>query len=569
MDDRLQEIETRLRALDATLADVVRRLDRLDGLGDAVPSPADDAVEEPVEAVATGSFDVVPLAGRTLIVLGGAFLLRALTESGQLPNGVGVGLGLLYAVASYLAADRAAAAGRPASSLFHGIAAVIISLPLVWEASTRFGMFEPATSATAVGLLTGLALLVAWRHSLQSLAGVGTVGAVVALLALGVAVDHMASFTVLAVVLGLVAWWFGESRLGWMWLRWPPAAAATLLALALIPRTVAEPPREGIVAALLASLFFVGVYLVAFGWRTLVRVQPIGLFEAVMASVVIGVGFGGALIEASSTGATSVFLMLGVTGLLASSAFYGLAVAIVRRRQGRGSNYVFYTSLALAFLILGCGALLDGSALAFAVAVLAFLATVLGSRGTLPTLTLHGSILAVAATIVSGLLAAAGVWIGIVQVWPVLSLPAWIALVTLSVCLMTPRPTTWDQKAILASVGRGILAAVFALSAGTAVLIVLGPLVAGTPPDPGVLASAKTVVLALAAVALALASHRNRLAEFGWFVYPVLVIGGLQLLLEAFRLSAPSTLFVAMALYGAALVLGPRLKSSAAQPFRR
>ncbi|MDX1504016.1 MAG: hypothetical protein R3325_16780, partial [Thermoanaerobaculia bacterium] len=73
------------------------------------------------------------------------------------------------------------------------------------------------------------------------------------------------------------------------------------------------------------------------------------------------------------------------------------------------------------------------------------------------------------------------------------------------------------------------------------------------------LASLRTAVLACAAVALAGLSRRPRLGEAVWLVYPALLAGGLHLLLEDLRAGRPLTLVVSFALYGAALILSPRL----------
>jgi hypothetical protein len=62
-------------------------------------------------------------------------------ESGNLPQSGAVALGIAYALVWLGAADRAAGAGRFTSSLFHGVTAVVIGFPLLWEASTRFGFF--------------------------------------------------------------------------------------------------------------------------------------------------------------------------------------------------------------------------------------------------------------------------------------------------------------------------------------------------------------------------------------------------------------------------------------------
>jgi hypothetical protein len=47
--------------------------------------------------------------------------------------------------------------------------------------------------------------------------------------------------------------------------------------------------------------------------------------------------------------------------------------------------------------------------------------------------------------------------------------------------------------------------------------------------------------------------------EGAWLVYPLLVLTGVKFILEDFRAGRPATLFVSFALYGLALIVGPRL----------
>jgi hypothetical protein len=72
-------------------------------------------------------------------------------------------------------------------------------------------------------------------------------------------------------------------------------------------------------------------------------------------------------------------------------------------------------------------------------------------------------------------------------------------------------------------------------------------------------ASSRTGLIALVAVALAWAGRRWSLPELLWLVYPLLIAGGFKLILEDFHLDEPIALFVALAAYGGALILAPRL----------
>jgi hypothetical protein len=110
---------------------------------------------------------------------------------------------------------------------------------------------------------------------------------------------------------------------------------------------------------------------------------------------------------------------------------------------------------------------------------------------------------------------------------------------------------------------RLIIVLVLLLSAGGAVIGWLAPVLGGRPDgsiDVGVLATIRTGVLAVAALAVAWIGRHARFREWGWLVYPLLVGIGLKMVAQDFAHSRPATLFVALALYGAALILAPRMR---------
>ena len=82
----------------------------------------------------------------------------------------------------------------------------------------------------------------------------------------------------------------------------------------------------------------------------------------------------------------------------------------------------------------------------------------------------------------------------------------------------------------------------------------------------GALATLRTGVLAVAALLVAWASRQPRFREWTWLVYPLLVVIGLKMVAQDFKFSRPATLFIALALYGAALIVAPRLRRGAERP---
>jgi hypothetical protein len=121
---------------------------------------------------------------------------------------------------------------------------------------------------------------------------------------------------------------------------------------------------------------------------------------------------------------------------------------------------------------------------------------------------------------------------------------------------------------IVGRVPRLLITIVLVWSAGGWLIGVISPALpgaagpaghAGHAADAGVVATVRTSVLAAAALALAWAGRFERFRESAWLLYPVLAAGGLKLLVEDLPRSRPATLFIALALYGGALIVAPRI----------
>ena len=176
---------------------------------------------------------VVALVGRTLFVLAGAFLLRALTDSGRLDAGPGVLLGLAFAATWIVMADRAGGRGHGASAAFHGLAFVLIAFPLLFEATTRFHFLNAAAAAAGLGGCTAVALAVGWRRHLQGLAWVATIGRPSRRPSRSPwPPRNSARSRSSSSLLGVATLWLGYV-LEWTLLRWPVALFADLAILLL------------------------------------------------------------------------------------------------------------------------------------------------------------------------------------------------------------------------------------------------------------------------------------------------------------------------------------------------
>lgn len=571
MPDPPSGLEARLQEIENAIAALARRVAMLeDTRRDAAPTLPLPQLQPALAAArphGLETLDVVSLlslVGRTCVVLGGAYLLRALTETGRVPGSSGIALGLVYSVAWFGAADRTGLR-RPISGLFHGVAGVLIGLPLLWEASMRFHLVFPAMSALALACLTALALAVAWHRDLQALAGVATVGAVGTALVLAVGTGALVPYALLLTGLLIGTWWLSDAC-GWPWLRWPAALAANLVVAALGARASMTPPVDAPAMALGAALLLIVATLGIVGAHAIGRGRTVRPFDEIQTVLALATGLAAAMALAPHVGPHAP-AAIGAATIVMGAGAYGTAFLFLRFRPHAGHNFYHYSTLGLILLLTGIGSLLSGMPRDLTFTLLALGGAWLGARAVHPVFGAHSAVLAVAAATSSGLVdCSVRIWLTAPSAWPTLSLAAWIVLGAALPGGLIPRRAPTRRLEIAASMSRLLLALVLVASLGTLIVLIAGPWVAGTPPDPGRLASLKTVVLAVAAVVLALVARLPFGGELGWLAFPVLIAAGIKFVLEDFRVSTPSTLFIALAVYGTALILTARIRQGSPGP---
>ena len=181
-------------------------------------------------------------------------------------------------------------------------------------------------------------------------------------------------------------------------------------------------------------------------------------------------------------------------------------------------------------------------------------------------LAIHAFVFATAMAWRSGLLARATVALiaPASDMSATLDLPMLLALITLAACV------AWPADARVRTLATAPARALRISREGLLLWTVSGTVVTGLavqlvvpgsqgPGDAAGLAAIRTVVLAvLTTLLIALPGGVDRV-ERGWLGYVMLALVGIKLLAEDLPRGRPSTLFVALAVYGAALVLAPRL----------
>lgn len=567
--DRNPELDA-LRGLVESLDRRVRRLE--DSLAEAnltLPPLGEDAPAEPRAPGARGGsalVNTIAFAGRSLLVLGGAFALRALTEGGMISPAIGVGLGLAYAMVWIALSWRAGARGATLSGAFHGFSAVAIAFPLVWEATARFAMLGASASALSLAAVIAAGLAAAWRADVRLTAWAFVLGGIATACALFVATTAAPLFAGLLILVGVGTLALAASR-GWTLLRWPAAAAAdltVLFALTLVASPEGPPDRyrdvsAGSVQAVALALAL--AYLGAFAVETLLARRPATAFTVWQSAAVLVIGFGGA-VRLAEPGPVPV-AALGALALAISGSGYALAFSFVDRALKVRRNFYYFAWLALACLVVGMDVMMRGPGLTALFCALSVGCAALGARYRRVTLRVHAAVYAAIAAVQSGLLAGAlGAFLGGTRGnWDSLggsaALTAAAAGLSLTILHRNLPPGRVNWFGLLP---RFVLAGVLIAGIGGFLVRALAEslLDPDTASHAARLAGIRTAVIAAAAAALTVAGRRQALAELTWFIYPLLLFGAVKLLGEDLRRGDPAMLFVALACFGAALIVAAR-----------
>ncbi|MFL6198069.1 MAG: hypothetical protein ACJ76J_02730 [Thermoanaerobaculia bacterium] len=574
-EDRFSALAARVEELTRSVEALQGRLSILEQGGSTAraaspaPMPVLQAVElhsdEVDQEALPSSADVariLGLVGRTLIIFGGAFLLRAVTASGYLPQGAGVAAAFVYALFWLYLADRTA--GRRAapsaalSAAFHGATAVLIGLPLIWETTTRFQYLGPTASGAVLSLFVAAAAFVAWRRGLQSLAWLVGLGTPVAALFLLSGTKEAAPFSFALVLLGVVGLALYELR-GWSGVGWWMGLMGPFGAFLAVFTALAQ-KRGGEPAALAIGLLLALACLAGLVLATLVAKREVRLFDAVQSGLAVLSGYGGAAFAARALGGGAAALVGGL-GLLLAVAGYWAAFRLIARAQRR--KLLLYSTLGLVFALAGSALLLPAPARAVAWSAAAGLAGWQSVRRSRVTLSLHGAVYSLAAAGASGLLTAA-VYAFAAPAgtpWPPLAPVAFLALAAAAAVCALPVPHPAPFWKPYEGLTRVLQIAVFLWGAAGVGLHLLAPLLArvAEPVDAGLLATVRTAVLTAVALLLGWAARWPRFREAGWLVYPTLLLAAVKLLAEDFPQGRPATLFVALALCGLAFIFAPRM----------
>ena len=552
-------MEQRIAELEARLAAVERRLNRLEGSSADARTIDTEALEPHID---TGFLASAPtLIGRVLLIFGGAYLLRAITELQLVPTSLGLTFGAAYALFwLYMAYRQAGRDEHHASALFYGGSSLLLALPLLVEATSTFGLLSGPQAIIALALFFSLALAVAFARNLHMIGWAITAGSIVtAFVILKITHSAVSAVAILAFV-GVVSLWACYLR-DWSGIRWVGAlgADAGIAALALLSisdQWTVSPRSTFLLGAVLLTAYFA-----SFAVHTHVRDNRVQVFETVQAFLAIAVTYLAASLASRAEEISMDYV--GVLTIALAAGAYLLAFT-PKTRAERGRNFFFYSTLGLLLLVIGSALLMSPAIAAAAWSLLAMVMAWFSGRYERVALSLQCTFLLLAAGVSSGILAtglhafagdAAQAWPAFVP-WHVI-----IALTTVA-CLFIPVAQHSERWGKLEGLPQLIVLALSVWEVGGLMVAYVAPAVAsvgGPTAARSVLAALRTAVLCASSVTLAVSSRHRRWPEARWLVYPVLVLVGLKLFAEDFPNGDPVSLFVALALVGSALIVVARL----------
>ncbi len=527
------------------------------------PVPAVDTINIPPHQDAdTLSFaqasGIVPMLGKALLGIAGAYLLRAIAESGSFPKLAVVVLAITYAGMWLVFAVRVRTMAWYTGITYATTASLILT-PMIWELTLRFKFLPASISALVLASFAIAALTLTWKRSLVSVFWVAYGTATFTSLALMIATHDLVPFLGV-LLLTLVASEFAACR-GHRLNGRILAGVVVDIAVALLLFIYSGPANTRAeyssismpVLLALVSIPFL-VYAASVTLQTILRRQQISLFEMTQTMITFSLALYGVISFTSGDHSVAI----GIACLVLSAAGYAVALTLFDSASVL-RNYHTYSAWSAALFLLGSILCLPQMWLSIWLGVAAIAATSIGAQRSRLTLEYHGALYLLAAAFVSGLLRfTAQSLIGSLP-----TKPAWIfgAIFALSfLCyLLGGRPPKDQGTQRLPHLATAVLTATSGAALLVSVLALFTLHLNSLKTNP--LEFIQTLAACSIALALAYSGSRWRRIELSWIAYGALVFVAAKVLFEDLRHGHLGLIAASFFLYAATLILLPRLAS--------
>lgn len=501
----------------------------------------------------------VPVLGKAVLGIAGAYLLRAIAESGAIPKLPILLVAIVYAALWMVWAVRMHAADGFASATY-GVTSALILSPLLWESTVRFQVLTPAFTAVVLVGFAVLAMALAWRRNLQVIPWVATLATVITAVALIIATHELVPLTaaLLALALATEAAACLDHRLS---LRAVPAIAADFAVWLLVyVMTSADGVPEGYRAATPATisllcLILFAIYGASIAIRTFVLRRPITIFEIGQGVVAFLLATLGSMRASHGSAAPA----LGVLALLLAAVCYWGALSRFTDEAYTRDRRVFAT-YAAALLLAGSYLLLSANLRTPFLCMAAVATSFLYARTGKLSLGMHASLYLAAAAAASSL----PIWTASALTGTVPATPdsgVWILVVSSALFYLFGFQNAQSAQDLPKRRLLWLLPAIFVGFAAAALSVVAIVWMAAGRLEltPSRLSVVRTIVNCALALALGFLGSRWKHIELGWVAYAAVAFGTLKLLFEDLRFGNAASLVVSLLFYGLILILLPRL----------
>jgi hypothetical protein len=550
---RMKEFERRLSFLEHSLQVKTSREETL-------ASPASDLSSPAESPAAQSQSSVLSVFGRAVLGIAGAYILRAVAESGIFPPWIVVTLALPYA-AAWLSIAAWPSTQTSLARYTYAITAALILSPMLWEVTVDFHFLAPPVTAAVLVAFALLATILGRLRKIFSIAWVGMLTAVITAFVLMVATRAVVPFTLALLAMALLSELGGGVKIG-TGLRPAVAAAAdaaTLIVLIILGDSRAIPPEyhpvaPGSLIILVASLF--AIYAASIAIRSLILRLKVTAFEAAQLTATTLLAGWGILRITDGAG----LLALGIFCLLLGTACYLAAFGLLAS-QPQGCNFHFYMTCAVVFVIAGSYFTLPFQPLVIWLCLAAVFAMGLGLRIRNPALASHGVVYLGGAAAVSDLFLYAGR--ALAGSFPPLP-GALLIVVTGTALLCTAIVSRYPGEHLGERLLR-LLPAILLVYATAAIMVaaLVWLMARAASPSLPQLAAIRTVVTCAAALLLVRVGTWWKQQELVWMAYAVVVLGSVKLIFEDLRFGSALSLATSLLIYGAILILIPRLARAA------
>jgi len=563
-----------LERLSERVQDLERRVSALEGqTEDATHTPLTPASAEPGSVAQTESrpqepghgfpssnlsAGMLPVFGKAVLGIAGAYLLRAVAESGTLPKLALLVIGIAYS-GMWLVWAFSTHATNHFASVTYAITAALILSPMLWESTVSFQVLSPVFTAAVLVAFVVLALALAWRQNLQVIPWIATLAAVTTALALIIATRDLVPFTVglLAIALATeVTVCLGRE----LTLRAAPAVAADfavwLIVYLMTSPEVAPSEYRAIGATTITALCLalLAIYGGSIGLRSLGLRHRLTIFEIGQGVVAFVLATFGTLRASPGSAAAlgGFFLLVSAVCYWGALSRFTVDVETLNRRV--------CATYAVALLLAGNWLLFPVSFQVPFLSLAAVVAAFLYVRTNKLSLGIHVSIYLLAAAILSGLPSLAGnALAGSVPLG--LDAGTWVVTASAVLCYAIGWRVSYDQwKPRLLWIVPCVLVAGVAAALAVMLAVRLGS--GSGMLNASRLSVVRTLVTCSVALILGFSGSRLKHAELLWAAYLAIAFGTLKLLFEDLRFGNSTSLVASLLIYGLILILIPWLTRS-------